>query len=223
MWERPESIFQTRLFAGTALTLLLLAVLIPKGEDVLWVNGHNSPFLDSFFSLITLLGEGWIYIAAIVVLPFIRFYDSIGLILTGILNGLLISFFKRVLFANAGRPITLLDKDLLHFVPGVQVHSAHSFPSGHTATIFALVVFLALLSSNRIWIIAMLCIALLVGYSRMYLLQHFLLDVGAGALMGSFSAYVVHTYFTYRGIPRWMQSRLEVKIRLNKSPEPLSR
>ena len=40
---------------------------------------------------------------------------------------------------------------------------------------------------NKKWQLLILPAAALVGYSRIYLAQHFLLDVIAGALLGSFS------------------------------------
>ena len=49
---------------------------------------------------------------------------------------------------------------------------------------------LSLLLKSRIWATYYLSFAMVIGYSRIYLLQHFLMDVAAGA-----SVSVVVTYF----------------------------
>ena len=78
----------------------------------------------------------------------------------------------------------LIDNHLLHFVPNIDVHSHYSFPSGHTATIFCIALFLSLVIRRKMVAVALLLLALTVSYSRIYLLQHFLMDVAAGSLIG---------------------------------------
>ena len=69
-------------------------------------------------------------------------------------------------------------------VEGVDLHSTLSMPSGHTSAVFAFCFSLALFCPK--WWQKMLCllIAILVGYSRIYLSQHFLADVLAGSIVG---------------------------------------
>lgn len=190
---------------------IVLSMLIPKGKDVILINGLNTPFLDWFFATITNLGDGLVAIPILVICLFIRYSHAI--ILTGIciVNGLLVSLLKRVLYVNAGRPISILNNDLLHFVSGINVHSAHSFPSGHTATGFALAIFVALLFRNKTLTIVLLVLAATIGYSRIYLLQHFLLDVAAGTLIGSFSALSVYYLCERTPWPTWATKRLKFR------------
>lgn len=60
--------------------------------------------------------------------------------------------------------------------------SDYSFPSGHTGAAFAAASSL-FFSKNRLWIPA-LVIAVLMGFSRLYLYVHYPSDVLAGALLG---------------------------------------
>jgi membrane-associated phospholipid phosphatase len=191
-----------------------LSLSIPKGDDVLLINGNHSPFLDWLFSWLTNLGDGVIFVPIIIGFLFISFGSSLMGVSVCALLSILSVIFKQFLFPNAGRPKTFLNPELLHFVSGINVHSLHSFPSGHTATIFAAAVLVSLISSNRILSILLLMAALLVGYSRIYLLQHFLLDVAAGAAMGSITAFIVYYVSCYLKAPAWSSSRIEIKVSL---------
>ncbi|MBX7125173.1 MAG: phosphatase PAP2 family protein [Cyclobacteriaceae bacterium] len=183
------------LFAGVVTCLVIAALMVPKGEDVLWINGNHHPSLDLFFSVATHLGEGWVF------LPFMLFYIRsngwFSLVLGASLfaQGILCSVLKRQIFSYLTRPATMLDHSLLHFVPGVDVHSNYSFPSGHTATAFCLAFTLSLLA--RRWQVTLLAMtmSLIVGYSRIYLLQHYLMDVAAGAAVGLLSALLIWNFF----------------------------
>ena len=75
-----------------------------------------------------------------------------------------------------------------------------SFPSGHSTTVFALATMLALFEKNKKWNILYLLGALGVGYSRIYLGQHFLGDVLVGSGLGMLVAVLV--YWLYPESPR---------------------
>lgn len=89
------------------------------------------------------------------------------------------------------RPAILLkDSGYRYFIDDVTLHNLHAFPSGHTASAFALATVLAFALRNNKYSILLLLGAILVGYSRIYLAEHFLDDVLAGALIGVVSAVV---------------------------------
>ncbi|MBN8576585.1 MAG: phosphatase PAP2 family protein [Cytophagales bacterium] len=205
-----------RVLAGLTLAGVA-ALLIPKGADVVWINSRHHGLLDYFFSAITLLGDGIWILPALAIVLFIRFEYAIQFMLSGVLCGALVSLGKRVLFAGAGRPITLLDHSLLHFVEGVKVHSHHSFPSGHTATAFVVAVGLAIYLKNKHATIVLLLLACLVGYSRMYLLQHFLVDVVGGAAIGVISVYTVYAIKPFHS-KKWARQKLQVGKRKQLEP-----
>lgn len=194
-------------------TMVLLCILIPKTQDILLVNGTHSEFQDNLFRVITYLGDGIVFVPIILILLFVRFYDALAATALALLLAVVTSFLKRVVYADAGRPITHIDHSLLYFVPGVDVHSHHSFPSGHTATIFGVVVFFSLLSGRKNVSVLLLIVGLLVGYSRIYLLQHFLIDVTVGAILGTTSALLVYSVFAHRKYVPWMDKNLHLGVR----------
>ncbi len=198
-------------------SLFIINLFIKKGEEVLWINGKNTPSLDTFFSLITLLGHGILFLPIILYTCFQSYRLSIAGVCMCIAHGLICLILKRGLFHNFKRPAALLNHDLLHFVEGVPINFSHSFPSGHTATIFCLAVFVSLVLKNRMVSLLMMIIALLVAYSRIYLVQHFLEDVIAGAIIGSATSFFLYQQFTSRKFPPWMNSRLRLNWRQRKS------
>lgn len=64
-----------------------------------------------------------------------------------------------------------------------------SFPSGHTAAAFALAI--SMFGAIPLLAPALIVIAVLVGYARMYLGVHYPLDVLAGACIGVFTGSLV--------------------------------
>jgi membrane-associated phospholipid phosphatase len=73
---------------------------------------------------------------------------------------------------------------LIHHASWISLYHQNSFPSGHTTTIFAAAVMISLCSQKTTVAIFSLIIAVLVGYSRVYLGQHFIEDVCAGSFLG---------------------------------------
>jgi membrane-associated phospholipid phosphatase len=71
---------------------------------------------------------------------------------------------------------------------------AHSFPSGHTASAFALFIGMAFFTQNKYLKAVCLLLALGVGYSRVYLALHFPEDVLAGSLIGVLCALLLYQW-----------------------------
>jgi membrane-associated phospholipid phosphatase len=207
-------VFTYGLYFSSAVLLVLLAIFVNKGEDVLWINGHHSTFLDSFFVVITDLGAGLLFIPLLLILLFVRFKYAVLTVSVWITHGIICSVLKRGLFGYLKRPKEIIDNDLLHFVPDVNVHSHFSFPSGHTATIFCLAFLLSLLIKRKWASMVFILIALVVAYSRVYLLQHFLMDVAAGSVIGIVATYFLWHYFETAKLPEWMNNYLKINLTL---------
>lgn len=165
-------------------------LLVHTKVDIhLFINGIHAPWLDTLFSFITYLGEGYVFLMAI---PMALFYSKrcgIQIVVTAILVLLLTALFKQVLFDGEPRPVMYF-KDLaeLRLVPGHKMNQWNSFPSGHTMAAFALFASLAFYTTKRWVAFGLFILAFLVGYSRMYLSQHFLVDVIFGAILGCVAA-----------------------------------
>lgn len=186
---------------------LILLLIFDKRDIHLTINKQYNDFFDTFFKYITYLGDG--IFAAIAIIP-------LGLLLwrkhkwktftfgwiTLIWTGIIAQSLKRLVFPDAERPLKYLGQEVLRLVSDVEVHSVHSFPSGHTACAFAFYGMIAVIISkqNKPIQSALFVVASLIGYSRMYLSQHFLEDVVFGAFVGIIS--LLLGYITYRVIPK---------------------
>src|ERR1043165_7251110 len=198
---------------GVILLVLLAAILIPRGNDVLWINGNHNEFSDRFFTFITYGGDGKIFIPLILITLFVRFGYTLAAVSAWIGHGVLCSLLKRLVFPTMLRPTGSIDNDLLYFVPGVDVHTNYSFPSGHTATAFCFAILLALLVKRRSVYFVVLVFAMIVAYSRIYLLQHFLIDVVGGAFIGIAVALIAWQLFENYGKAEWLSGRLEIQVK----------
>ena len=116
-----------------------------------------------------------------------------------ILSGVPVQILKS--YTDAPRPALFLKGiNYDHFVDGVTLHNYNSFPSGHTASAFALAVILAIYLKNKRVGLLLLFLAAMVGYSRIYLSQHFMEDVFIGSLIGVLTG--VAAYFF---LEKWIQ------------------
>ncbi len=210
-----------RLYLIAIALLSIVSIVVEKGHDVFWINSRHTPFLDAFFTAVTNLGDGLILIPLVTVLLFVRFQYALAAVLIGVSNGILVTILKHIIFPGFGRPKSILDPELLYFVPGVNVHGAHSFPSGHTTTAFCFALFIALIVNKRSVIVLLLIVALLVGISRIYLLQHFLMDVAAGAALGSITTLIVFEFIRTTPQPSWLDFRLRIRVPFNKKDRRL--
>jgi membrane-associated phospholipid phosphatase len=192
-----KNIIQKNTVFFVAYTMLLLIAIYfltvtSHGDEILFFSNRHTPFFDTFFAFITKLSEPNIYGFIIPFLLFFRFGYAKMMLLLGITVALC-QWLLKITFLQL-RPYNFFDdQGLIHqlnFVPGVPIYKhLTSFPSGHTISAFAIYCFLALIfSKNKILQISLLAVALLIGISRIYLLQHFINDVAAGSLVGIFLA-----------------------------------
>lgn len=183
---------------GTSIIFLYPVLFFPKGEFELFINQFHYPELDLFFKYITHLGDGSLLAVLLVALLFYNYYLAILTAFTITFQSIIISLFKRWVFVGLERPLAFFDEGVaLNLVDGVDVHSSNTFPSGHTATGFALFALLFIVIGNRrvIFSTGLFILAFLIGFSRVYLLQHFVIDVYFGAIFGVISV-VLGLYFT---------------------------
>lgn len=181
-------------------TYLLLSFvycsLCSKATCFIYLNGTHTPLLNTFFAWYTMLGDGCVALLLFIVLFFRRRYlQGVHIIVAFLSSGMAAQLIKR--FTHMPRPKVFLHPEQYNqFIEGVTRGGWSSFPSGHTATAFAVATILALYSSNK-WIsLLYLLLAIGVGYSRIYLGQHFLEDVLAGSIIG-----VVFAGWTFVSIP----------------------
>ncbi len=168
------------------LACLVIKLFFSKSTIYFSVNHFHSDFTDVIFPYITDLGEGWttIFICLIVIL--FNYRNAFLLATSYALTSIFAQIIKPIV--NAPRPFLFFKDQLsnIHLVKGVEMLRHGSFPSGHTVTAFTAAVVGTYLCRNKNWGYLFLLLALLVGFSRMYLSEHFFEDVTAGSLLGVF-------------------------------------
>jgi membrane-associated phospholipid phosphatase len=105
-----------------------------------------------------------------------------------------VQIFKKVIYSGRPRPYKYFgDLDIvIPSVPGIEMHSYNSFPSGHTATAFALFFSLIFIIQNKFLVFIFFILAIGVAYSRIYLAQHFPVDVLGGSIIGVITAFSIY-------------------------------
>jgi membrane-associated phospholipid phosphatase len=167
----------------------VLAMIVPYSRELLFFNELRFEPFNSIFHFFTLCGEFWAYLVFGVAVYLIKPRFTIILAIVGLLAIPVGYIVKDVI--GVDRPITYLEKRAalaqVVLVPDTDLNRGQtSFPSGHTMAAFALYSLLSLMVGQKYerFGLAFALIAILVGVSRIFLVQHFLIDVLAGAFLG---------------------------------------
>jgi len=142
----------------------------PATSDALWTN-------------LTVLGDAMVAFA--LCLPLWRRRPDLlwALVFVALLGTLWVHGMKPLL--DVARPPAVLGNDV-HVIG--RAYQAHSFPSGHATTAFAIGGLLALGLGSRAWAAVIVTLAALVALSRAVVGVHWPLDILAGAFGGWLAA-----------------------------------
>ncbi|SEW50693.1 phosphatase PAP2 family protein [Chitinophaga arvensicola] len=189
-------------FIVIVLTVLSIRMIVTRQQAYFFINKLHTPAGDLIFPYITQLGS--VSAAVLISLLLLLISKRKGAMLaTAYLFTSAISFSLKAL-VGFPRPHRYFAAQLhdIYFVPGVAVlDNFRSFPSGHSVCAFTAATVLSYYTKNKYWSLLYLGLALLVGYSRMYMSQHFLEDVTAGASLGVFFSMVWISLFKAKTAP----------------------
>jgi membrane-associated phospholipid phosphatase len=144
----------------------------------------------------THIGDGLFFLTASAFISLFKRKMALVFVLSYLLSSILAQGLKHLIFTESLRPAMVLDLSRLHIIDGVEIRNYNSFPSGHTTTAFAFFALLSFYAKNRLIKIAYILPAVFVGFTRIYLLQHFFEDTLFGSLLGVISAVVVYYSFS---------------------------
>jgi len=186
IWDHPWFVVPVAMFfvfSG------ILAVFVPYSHEILYFNQWRYEPFNSIFLFFTHFGEFWAYIVFGLAVFFWKPRYTLIIAFVGLLAIPVGYFIKDAI--GVDRPITYFEKKAsmadVVLVPGADFNQGQtSFPSGHTMAAFALYSLLVLMLGRRYerWGLGFALLAILVGVSRIFLVQHFLIDVLAGAFIG---------------------------------------
>jgi membrane-associated phospholipid phosphatase len=181
------------LLSGAVFATALLICHVYLGKAQSFQVLQNALFIaPAAWEIITFFGDG---LAVAVLFPALWYMRSrqaaLALLLAWLLGTLAVQGLKNTVFKNEQRPIAWFEnvqKTPLRIPDGIATpYRNFSFPSGHTATAFSIWGALLLFMRGNFWSIICCGIPVLVGLSRIVLMQHFPIDVGIGALIGTAS------------------------------------
>lgn len=184
-----------------ALVLGIALLITPKAELHLALCQPHTTGLDTIVPIITNLVD-WLPYVVVVLLLFYRAGWATFLASNLLLSTIIVQPIKHIVCAP--RPLTYFAENMpdisLPLVEGVRMNHWLSFPSGHTTTFFVLFFTLSIIlceedikGKNILSFICFLC-ASFGAYTRIYLSQHFALDVFAGILIALFSTLVLYFF-----------------------------
>ena len=157
------------------------------------LEGIRNPALDTFFSLITHLGSEIVFMVLAVVIywcvskPQGLYLLSVGCLGTTVNQALKIT-------CRVPRP-WVRDPNFTIVEAARADATGYSFPSGHTQSVFGVFGCLARDAKRRTFSIIYILIAVLVGFSRMYLGVHTPADVGVSVAAAFILVFVMHPLF----------------------------
>lgn len=188
-----------------ALVLGTTLLVVPKAELHLALCQPHTLYLDTIVPIFTDLID-WLPYLCVVLLLFYRAGWATFLASNLLLSTLIVQPIKHILCAP--RPLTWFAENMpnirLPLVEGVRMNYWLSFPSGHTTTFFVLFFSLSIIlyaenikGKNILSFLCFLC-ASFGAYTRIYLSQHFALDIFAGILIAVCSTLVLYFFLVKR-------------------------
>jgi membrane-associated phospholipid phosphatase len=203
------------LLAFTVLTFAIASLIYARGNAGLFLMVNQQTSIASFrvFHIVTQLGDGLFFAAFGLAILLINRRAGLCSLLAFGFSSLVAQVLKRQVFGSWVRPKTFFEMRhiAINLPQEVAVHGHNSFPSGHTASAFCMAVLVAAFFPNRFVQYGALFLAALVGLSRIWMCQHFPLDVVAGAIIGVICGLLLLAIFYKKSSPVLALTTMPIK------------
>ena len=169
------------------------------------INASHNDTFDVVFKYATHIGGGWFAFGIAVLLFGIKFRWGIIAAFSFVGSAAITQIMKRWVF-NYPRPSVVFQDSInqMNLVEGVELHTNFSFPSGHSTAAFAVFCLLSLIWLEKKYLGFLFCfIAIIIGYSRVYLCQHFPMDVLVGAAIGTICSLIFYALLKDKLFGNW--------------------
>jgi membrane-associated phospholipid phosphatase len=188
--------------------------LTNKIEAHLFINKYHHPFFDTIFYYATYLGDGIFVVITLIIAAFFNVRLALLILASYALSAGITQGLKHLLFDDWMRPAGIFEANAqlqqLYLIPGVELNYHNSFPSGHSTSAFALFFSLTIFSPKKTIQFLLFVIAVLTAYSRVYLSQHFFIDIYAGSFIGTICSLLVYQYWIAGLSEKYNQSVLNL-------------
>ena len=228
-----ESILNNLYFIAPAILWFILGgiLLFIKTKDELFfpINHTHTPSLNILNDVFSAYGRGDVIALLLVWLLIIPIYRNRQYIITSLVFGILIPtiIYYTKYFFNRPRPISYYGLSNVQTVSWLDNYLNNSFPSGHTLGAFGFFMLLSLFLPKpyKPWSLMFFVLALCVGFSRIYLGQHFFEDIYAGSIAGTLITLLIFVTIEYILNRRKKESQIKkivalIPARLNASRFP---
>jgi membrane-associated phospholipid phosphatase len=177
-----------------AIILATISLLMGKENLFLALNFDGGFIVDTLAIFFTFLGNGVLWLLLILLVYLLYKKHTMLTIYCLVTSTIIAQSIKIFILPNCPRPsLAMPNTQLYHTVLGVDLHKMGSFPSGHTTQAFTFFLLICYIIPQKKYFYFWLIIALFIGYSRVYLAQHFPIDVAGGILAAVASFWISYS------------------------------
>ncbi len=211
-----EFIKNNAIYLGLYLITILIAMYFLLSYNKILIHEMlnywvGNCYVNTFYKYFTNVGDGIFAVGVGVLVLFYNRKRGLYVLFAYFLAGITSSTIKY--FFNYVRPFHYFVYYRKHYelklVEGVDMLGERSFPSGHATAAFVVFSTLAFSTENKMAKVVFFIIALNAAFSRIYLSQHWLVDVFVGSLIGI--TYAIIMYFAF-----YKTDRFDIKLNIFK-------
>lgn len=180
----------------------------------------GNPLIDAFFSFITHLGDGIFAFLVAIIFLFFNIRKSVYIIISYIGAAVVSSILKHLVFPHIYRPHFVFQyfvREELKIPADIDILGFNSFPSGHALSAFALFFCLLFVSRSHFLKVLFFVLAILAAYSRVYLSQHWLIDIYVGSIIGFCFALLFYVVFYHTQKWQYLNTTLPLLLSQRKT------